>query len=939
MLANRIYRMIVTALSSALVIITSILPAVAVETNTGILYRNIITGFGEFNIQEHYITINDNDRPSLERLVSTMPENLEVQLNGKTEICSIPVTWYPITGDYEEQEKYYYQFNPKWDENLYTLSEEFDEYEDVPYIGVFVEVEESDTSGNSLLKSSAPVTGKANETKVYNYLRNNMNVNVAVACGILANIQKESSFNPTSNYLDTNGKYSYGLCQWNGGRNTALKTYCKKNGYSYSSVEGQMHYLEHELETSEKSAWSKINGQANTKNGAYTAGYNWAKYFERCAEYYNGRAQYVERGNLARDKYWPAYSTASDPEYDIDNRYPTPFIVYPLQTSGKVPVYDSSLTQYSLTQHYIAWDDRCTVKEVYANGFCRVSYPTSSGTTTNYTKLSYFISGGLTPYGYIPPSNTDAYTRVDMEDELGDVYSSDNCRVVAESGDKLQVIYPIKVGYKCGWIYGTSAASHGQNMEQGPGRTIADGDYHIVSAADPTYFLDISGTSVPAAEGTNVQLYQTNDGILEDCDVWTITYNEGFYTIVQRGTDRALDVYDASTQEGANVQVWHSKNNSAQQWAISTNGSQGYRLQARCSGFSLDIDSGVFSNKQNIRQWTENDTSSQRWLFIPCHPEQAIEEGRYVLVSASDEEYELDIPGDTEEVAENAGMRIWKDGECLSKFNSFDITAVGDGYYRLMNAASGKVLAVPGDTINTSQVIMRTPVGGAAEEWAVTRDGVSGGYTLRSRYNGLAMDITKNEMSNGTKVIQYPHKRTENQTWNLIKAEHTITYHVEENAEFPKVQTKYYKEPTEISLNIPVKEGKIFSGWTISEDDDEAILMPGEIITEEENLYLYAVWGESSGVTLPYDLSEIEEEAFCGSSVETVVIPGNCTKIGKRAFAECAHLKIVLIPVTTTQITADAFEDSPDVTLYVYENSPAYVYAIEHCVRYGIIQQ
>lgn len=263
--------------------------------------------------------------------------------------------------------------------------------------------------------------------------------------------------------------------------------------------------------------------------------------------------------------------------YNIDNRYPTPFIAYPSQTSGKVPVYDSSLIQYSLSEHYISWDDRCTIDEVYTNGYCKVTYPTSSGTTKKLTKLSYFISGSLTPYSYSLPSNTDAYTRQDMEDELGEVYSSDNCRVVAETGDRLQVIYPITGGYKCGWIYPADPTPHGQAMGQGMGRTIADGDYHIVSVTNPTYFLDISGTSVPAAEGTNVQLYQTDDGILEDCDAWTVTYNDGFYTIVQRGTDRALDVYDESTQEGANVQVWHSKNNAAQQWAISMNGSQGYR--------------------------------------------------------------------------------------------------------------------------------------------------------------------------------------------------------------------------------------------------------------------------------------------------------------------------------------------------------------------------
>lgn len=58
--------------------------------------------------------------------------------------------------------------------------------------------------------SLSAVTNNANETTIYNYAVNNMGLNVAAACGILANIYKESSFNP--NALGDNGT-SYGICQ------------------------------------------------------------------------------------------------------------------------------------------------------------------------------------------------------------------------------------------------------------------------------------------------------------------------------------------------------------------------------------------------------------------------------------------------------------------------------------------------------------------------------------------------------------------------------------------------------------------------------------------------------------------------------------------------------------------------------------------------------
>lgn len=54
----------------------------------------------------------------------------------------------------------------------------------------------------------ASVTGKAEETEIFEYLTGTMNLNQAAACGILANIQYESGFNP--NALGDNGT-SYGI--------------------------------------------------------------------------------------------------------------------------------------------------------------------------------------------------------------------------------------------------------------------------------------------------------------------------------------------------------------------------------------------------------------------------------------------------------------------------------------------------------------------------------------------------------------------------------------------------------------------------------------------------------------------------------------------------------------------------------------------------------
>ena len=63
----------------------------------------------------------------------------------------------------------------------------------------------------------------------------------------MGNIQQESSFR--INAISYDGHNSYGICQWTDSRKTNLKNWCKEHGYKSDSVEGQVKFLEHELES------------------------------------------------------------------------------------------------------------------------------------------------------------------------------------------------------------------------------------------------------------------------------------------------------------------------------------------------------------------------------------------------------------------------------------------------------------------------------------------------------------------------------------------------------------------------------------------------------------------------------------------------------------------------------------------------------------------
>lgn len=157
-----------------------------------------------------------------------------------------------------------------------------------------------------VIPARAADTYAENEAEIYRFLKEELQLNTAVACGILANIERESSFNPTAEIIDVNGKTSFGLVQWNGGRFENLKSYSAQNGLDYRTVSAQLRFMRHELMGEENKAWQKLQGIPDTVQGAYTAAYNFARWYERCWSGY-----YAQRGQTACDPFYLRYTNDS----------------------------------------------------------------------------------------------------------------------------------------------------------------------------------------------------------------------------------------------------------------------------------------------------------------------------------------------------------------------------------------------------------------------------------------------------------------------------------------------------------------------------------------------------------------------------------------------------------------------------------------------------
>lgn len=127
---------------------------------------------------------------------------------------------------------------------------------------------------------------------IYLFLRQELGLNDAAATGVYANIYWESRLDHGS--IGDEGS-SFGICQWHNGRWTKLVNFCNSHFYEWDSLDGQLRFLQYELETRYPGLLSDLRNVPDDANGAYTAAFEFCTRFERPAA--------MEEAGVKRGKY------------------------------------------------------------------------------------------------------------------------------------------------------------------------------------------------------------------------------------------------------------------------------------------------------------------------------------------------------------------------------------------------------------------------------------------------------------------------------------------------------------------------------------------------------------------------------------------------------------------------------------------------------------
>lgn len=160
----------------------------------------------------------------------------------------------------------------------------------------------------------------------------------------------------------------------------------------------------------------------------------------------------------------------------------------------------------------------------------------------------------------------------------------------------------------------TESDTLGTELSKGIGRTIPDGNYHIVSALGDDMALDVMEPN------KNVVIWNNID---QTTDAFSVKYQtNGFYRLTQFGTNNNLGVENANMYRGASLQVLPNTGSltSSEEWLVHGIGDELWMIQSRRNNFWIDVDHSTDMSIQNgnkILLWEKNDAINQKWYLIP----------------------------------------------------------------------------------------------------------------------------------------------------------------------------------------------------------------------------------------------------------------------------------------------------------------------------------
>ena len=304
---------------------------------------------------------------------------------------------------------------------------------------------------------------------------------------------------------------------------------------------------------------------------------------------------------------------------------------------------------------------------------------------------------------------------------------------------------------------------------------LPDGEYMICPFGNGSVVVDVSAASAALA-GLSAK----------DAQVWVVSHDSsGYVTFKNKATGLVLDVWGASSSNGARVQSYKANGTAAQRWIAMKGADGAYRVVSALSKDAerlkvLDRKSGKVSGGTTVQLYDGNATAAQTWAFADvtaAHAEldaaaeanrDVLPDGEYAIVSGNMAKRKvLDVAGASKQNKGN--VQIYDSNATGAQ--RWIVSHDSKGYVHFKNASSGKMLDVSGGSaFPASNVHQYAANGTRAQQWIVTKP-ASGSYVISSAlWPERVLDIRGGSTANKANAQLYTANGSSAQRFAFIDA-------------------------------------------------------------------------------------------------------------------------------------------------------------------------
>ena len=281
--------------------------------------------------------------------------------------------------------------------------------------------------------------------------------------------------------------------------------------------------------------------------------------------------------------------------------------------------------------------------------------------------------------------------------------------------------------------------------------------------------------AINVGSGDNVLLMSKDVDISVDSNPPKITRT--YVSEVTRDSYRVCaEISDDNGVKKVSIATWSQEKQADLIWRDAKyNGAGTYYIDISRSEHSQILNSFYYNHIYAYDYANNGARASQDMDYrVTSNTGKNISDGEYRIVSAADESKALNVLDE----GTTAGTNIDINSNLSNKNQTFDITYIDNGFYKIIGHKSGLALDVNGDTYKLeSNVVLSGYHDGMNQQW-IFKKSSEGIYSIISRSTGMALDIYKGKYENGTNVEMYNVQDSDNQHWKLrrVLKENMVTF-------------------------------------------------------------------------------------------------------------------------------------------------------------------